>query len=80
MNQSYDWNNPAFVNRCGESLNLAVNLIADVLHSFYIEAVIPEFPNRIILPIFILIVTLVVVYTRKLLKPALCVSEPAQFS
>jgi hypothetical protein len=36
MNQSYDWNDPAFVNRCGESLNLAVNLIADVLHSFYI--------------------------------------------
>jgi uncharacterized protein YvpB len=37
MNQSYNWDNPAFVNRCGESLDLAVNLIADVLHTFSLE-------------------------------------------
>jgi uncharacterized protein YvpB len=37
MDQNYDWNNPLFVNRCGESLNLAVNLIADVLHTFFSE-------------------------------------------
>ncbi len=39
MNQSYDWDNPLFVNRCGESINLAVNLVADVLHSFSLEMV-----------------------------------------
>jgi hypothetical protein len=65
MNQSYTWDNPAFVNRCGESLNLAVNLIADVLHTFYLEATIPEFPSTIMLPLFIVIATLAVVYMQK---------------
>ena len=37
MEQNYNWNNPTFKNRCGESLNLAVNLLADVLHTFYLE-------------------------------------------
>jgi len=37
MDQNYDWSNSTFKNRCGESLNLAVNLIADVLHTFYSE-------------------------------------------
>ncbi|MDI6691648.1 MAG: C39 family peptidase [Candidatus Bathyarchaeota archaeon] len=37
MDQNYNWSNPTFKNRCGESLNLAVNLIADVLHTFYLE-------------------------------------------
>ena len=37
MDNNYDWNNPVFKNRCGESLNLAVNLIADVLHTFALE-------------------------------------------
>jgi len=37
MDQNYDWGNSTFMNRCGESLNLAVNLIADVLHTFYLE-------------------------------------------
>jgi hypothetical protein len=65
MNQSYNWDNPAFVNRCGESLNLAVNLIADVLHTFYLEATIPESPSTIMLPLFIVIATLAVVYMQK---------------
>jgi hypothetical protein len=65
MNQSYNWDNPAFVNRCGESLDLAVNLIADVLHTFYLEAAIPEFPSIIMLPLFIVIATLAVVYMQK---------------
>lgn len=39
MDGNYDWSNPQFVDRCGESLNYAVNLIADVLHSFYLEIV-----------------------------------------
>ncbi|MBS7646315.1 zinc dependent phospholipase C family protein [Candidatus Bathyarchaeota archaeon] len=38
MDKNYDWSNPTFKNRCGESLNLAVNLIADVLHTFAIQA------------------------------------------
>jgi len=37
MDQNYNWSNLTFKNRCGESLNLAVNLIADVLHTFYLE-------------------------------------------
>jgi uncharacterized protein YvpB len=37
MDQNYNWSNPIFRNRCGESLNLAVNLIADVLHTFFLQ-------------------------------------------
>lgn len=37
MDNNYDWDNPVFKNRCGGSLNLAVNLIADVLHTFYVS-------------------------------------------
>lgn len=37
MDQNYNWSNSAFTNRCGESLNLAVNLIADILHTFFLE-------------------------------------------
>jgi len=37
MDENYNWSNPIFKNRCGESLNLAVNLIADVLHTFFLE-------------------------------------------
>jgi hypothetical protein len=36
--RAYDWADPAFVNRAGQSINLAVNLIADVLHSLSVEA------------------------------------------
>jgi hypothetical protein len=49
MDQNYNWNDATFKNRCGESLNLAVNLVADVLHTFYTGAIIPEFPSLIIL-------------------------------
>jgi hypothetical protein len=37
MDRNYDWSNVTFRNRCGESLNLAVNLVADVLHTFYLD-------------------------------------------
>jgi hypothetical protein len=37
MDQNYDWSNQTFKDRCGESLNLAVNLLADVLHTFYMQ-------------------------------------------
>jgi len=35
MDQNYDWSNQTFKNRAGESLNLAVNYLADVLHTLY---------------------------------------------
>jgi len=39
MDRNYNWSNPTFKDRCGESLNLAVNYLADVLHTLYLEAV-----------------------------------------
>jgi len=38
MDQNYDWGNAAFSDRCGESLSLAVNAVADALHSLYVLA------------------------------------------
>jgi hypothetical protein len=38
MDDNYNWSNPTFSGRCGQSLNLAVNDIADVLHTLYQEA------------------------------------------
>jgi len=35
MDRNYNWSNPTFVNRVGESLNLAVNYVTDVLHTLY---------------------------------------------
>lgn len=43
MDQNYNWTNSLFKNRCGESLNLAVNLVADVLHTFYVQNAVPEY-------------------------------------
>jgi hypothetical protein len=37
MDDNYNWNNPTFSGRCGQSLNLAVNTVADVLHTLYQE-------------------------------------------
>lgn len=37
MDQNYNWTDPVFRNRAGESLNLAVNYLVDVLHTFYVE-------------------------------------------
>ena len=38
MDTNYNWNNQTFSSRCGQSLNLAVNDVADVLHTLYQEA------------------------------------------
>jgi len=38
MDQNYNWSNPTFVKRVGESLNLAVNYITDVLHTLYLKS------------------------------------------
>src|SRR3990170_4082808 len=70
MDTHYNWSDTAFRNRAGESLNLAVNLIADVLHSFYTEAIIPEFPAWTILPILMITTLFVITVKKKLIRPA----------
>jgi hypothetical protein len=42
MDQHYNWSDTVFKNRAGQSLNLAVNLVADVLHTFYTETAAPS--------------------------------------
>jgi len=37
MDQNYNWSDSVFKGRCGESLNLAVNYLTDVLHTLYQE-------------------------------------------
>lgn len=59
MDQNYNWSNPAFRNRCGESLNLATNLVADVLYTFNQDVVVPEFPLNVILPSLVIITLLI---------------------
>jgi parallel beta-helix repeat protein len=44
MDQNYNWNNEAFKGRCGESLNLAVNYLADVLHTLYAASASTRYP------------------------------------
>jgi hypothetical protein len=72
MDTNYDWSNTVFSNRSGESLNLAVNTVADVLHTLYVEAnpqattaptptpTVPEFPAATLL-IFVGITTTVII-------------------
>lgn len=38
MDDNYDWGDPVFRGRCVESLNLAVNYVADVLHTLYMSS------------------------------------------
>jgi hypothetical protein len=48
MDQNYDWSNLVFRDRCGESLNLAVNYLVDVLHSLFpIAATVDVEPDAI---------------------------------
>jgi hypothetical protein len=64
MDQNYNWSNSTFKNRCGESLNLAVNLVADVLHKFYLDTkasgLSVQFPFHIILPLLIVVAVVLV--------------------
>ncbi len=45
MDHNYNWNNLTFTNRCGQSLNLAVNGVADVLYTLYHAALSPPDPT-----------------------------------
>jgi hypothetical protein len=65
MDQHYNWSDATFKNRCGESLNLAVNAVVDVLHTFYAETVIPEFPVGFPFAVLLLCVVAVAVYLRQ---------------
>ncbi len=42
MDQHYNWSDATFRNRMGASLNLAVNAVADVIYTFYIETAAPS--------------------------------------
>jgi hypothetical protein len=90
MDTNYNWSNPTFANRAGESLNLAVNYLADVLHSLYLEATespnptptpaIPEFPSFTVTSSLIaatLIGTLI--FKRKLTRNADCLNKRVRF-
>ena len=65
MDENYNWSDTVFKNRCGESLNLAVNLLADVLHTFYVEAVIPEFSSGLLLSVMFIVATFVALVLAK---------------
>jgi hypothetical protein len=67
MDTHYDWSDSTFKNRCGESLNLAVNAVADLLHTFNTDVVvIPEFPAWIVLPLFLFATLFAVMVKRRL--------------
>jgi hypothetical protein len=46
MDNNYNWNNPTFSGRCGQSLNLAVNAVADVLHTLYQQTASSSTPTQ----------------------------------
>jgi hypothetical protein len=46
MDQNYNWSNPIFKNRAGDSLNLAVNALADVLHKLATESTTEPMPTE----------------------------------
>ncbi len=48
MDDNYNWSNLDVQMQAGESLNLAVNMLADVLYTFSTVRTIPEFPNTFI--------------------------------
>lgn len=50
MDENYNWSNPTFKNRCGESLNLAVNYLTDVLHTLYFQSK-PPTPEPTLTPL-----------------------------
>src|SRR4030066_1148946 len=71
MDTHYNWNDATFRNRAGESLNLAVNAVADVLHTFYSEVIVPEFPSGILLSILMAATLFAIALNKKLIRPKL---------
>lgn len=65
MDQNYNWTDPTFKGRAVESLNLGVNLVADVLHTFYQDPrIIPEFPPGLFFAV-IPLTLFVIIYSRR---------------
>jgi len=60
MDCRYDWSSSEFRSRASESINLAVNYLADVLHGFWLAASkpVPEFQT----PLVTLVVGIIVVF------------------
>jgi hypothetical protein len=65
MDDNYNPNNPLFRERVGESLNLAVNLLADIIYSISVAADIPEFAKPGAVLIVMLILAIVVIRKRR---------------
>lgn len=63
MDTYYNWSDAVFRNRAGESLNLAVNAVADVLHTFY--SVVPEFPSSLALTMILILILPVAILAKK---------------
>jgi hypothetical protein len=79
MDTNYNWSNPTFSNRAGESLNLAVNYLADVLHSLYLAATpspssSPAIPEMA--PLVLIIALTVVTAVALLSKKKKALSQP----
>jgi hypothetical protein len=86
MDNNYNWNNPTFTGRCEQSLNLAVNTVADVLHTLYQQAspsptptqnptstpTVPEFPTIQILFVAMLSALVTAVIYKKRLPNRSC--------
>jgi len=74
MDNNYNWSNAVFLGRAGESLNLAVNYLADVLHSLYVAASqsasptptvsVPELSSSVLVVALVVFVVVVVVFRR----------------
>ena len=66
MDRHYDWSSSEFRSRVGESISLAVNYLADVLHGFWLAAgqPVPEFPNPL-LPMVTIAVTVMLLWLKK---------------
>ncbi len=71
MDTNYNWSSPVFVERSAESLNAAVNSVADVLHTLYLESqvsVTPEFSATELLALLMITVLFTALLARKLNK------------
>jgi hypothetical protein len=67
MDENYNWSDATFRDRAGESLNLAVNAVADVLHTFWVQnsPVIPELFTHSAIVMFLCLSLLVVLWVKK---------------
>lgn len=67
MDNDYDWNNEQFKARVDDSLNLAVNYVANVLHTLWLDAgePIPEY-SSILFPAFIILITTVLLNRKRI--------------